>query len=58
MAMDTTGSEEMVKEIGRIQLESRSGEVSEEDRQRHAHLIQEILVSINSKFKAEHPDLG
>ena len=46
----TTESDDLTKEIGRIELE-RSKVVSQEERKRHAELILDILVSINSDFK-------
>lgn len=45
-------SEELSKEIGRIELETRTKEViSQEERQRHANLIMEMIVTINNDFK-------
>ncbi|KAG5654711.1 hypothetical protein H0H81_007467 [Sphagnurus paluster] len=46
------------KQIERIELESRSGEISEGDRKRHADLILDLIVSINTKFRNEHPDFA
>lgn len=48
-------SDDLSKEIGRIELESRTREIGAEDRKRHADLILNLIVSINAKFKTEHP---
>ncbi|KAG5644597.1 hypothetical protein DXG03_008075 [Asterophora parasitica] len=43
------------KEIERIELDTRAGSASVEDRKRHADLILNLIVSINTKFKNDHP---
>ena len=44
-------SEELAKEIGRIELESRTREIPPEERRQHAELIRNLLVAINMDFK-------
>ncbi|KAF8078830.1 transcription factor PacC [Lyophyllum atratum] len=43
------------REIARIELENRTGEIGAEDRKRHADLILNLIVSINTKFRNDHP---
>ncbi|KAJ7492395.1 transcription factor PacC [Mycena latifolia] len=48
-------SDEVARELGRIQLESRAKkEISAEERRRHAELIRNLLVSINTEFRKLH----
>ncbi|KAG6817730.1 hypothetical protein H0H87_004521 [Tephrocybe sp. NHM501043] len=49
-------ADKLTMEVERIELESRTGEVAAEDRKRHAQLILDLIVSINRKFQAEHPE--
>ncbi|KAG6832537.1 hypothetical protein H0H92_000166 [Tricholoma furcatifolium] len=44
--------EKVAKGIEKIDLDA----VAEEDRQRHAHLILDLIVSINRKFKLDYPE--
>lgn len=44
-------SEELTKDIARIDLENRTKEVDQEDRKRHAEFIRDLLVTINSEFR-------
>ncbi|GLB35947.1 putative transcription factor [Lyophyllum shimeji] len=53
----TAEAESLSKEIARIELENRTGEISMEDRKRHAKLILDLIVSINTEFKKNHPSL-
>ncbi|TFK30852.1 hypothetical protein FA15DRAFT_751847 [Coprinopsis marcescibilis] len=50
-------SEELSREVGRIELEHRNGSeiAPSEDRRRHAEMILNLLVSINTDFKKRHP---
>ncbi|KAF5384876.1 hypothetical protein D9615_001339 [Tricholomella constricta] len=50
------GPDGLTKEIERIELENRSGLVSAEDRKRHADLILNLILSINTKFRNDHPN--
>jgi hypothetical protein len=48
-------SEELSKEIGRIELETRSKEIiSQEERDRHANLILDMIVTINNDFRKRY----
>ncbi|RXW22583.1 hypothetical protein EST38_g3291 [Candolleomyces aberdarensis] len=54
-------SEELSKELGRIELEHRSSsrgdrEITQDERKRHADTILNLLVSINADFKRKYPD--
>jgi hypothetical protein len=44
-------SEDLTKDIARIELENRTKDIGQEDRKRHAELIRDLLVSINSEFR-------
>ena len=44
-------SEDLTRDIARIELENRTKEIGQEDRKRHAELIRDLLVSINSDFR-------
>ncbi|TFK77306.1 hypothetical protein BDN72DRAFT_807992 [Pluteus cervinus] len=44
-------SEELSKEISRIELENRAREISPDERRTHAELIRNLLVTINTQFK-------
>jgi len=47
-------SDDVAREIGRIQLETRTKEISADERRRHAELIRDLLVSINTEFRKLH----
>ncbi|KAJ6504389.1 transcription factor PacC [Mycena vulgaris] len=48
-------SDDIARELGRIQLESRSKkEIPADERRRHAELIRNLLVSINTEFRKMH----
>ncbi|KAJ7109985.1 hypothetical protein C8R44DRAFT_801090 [Mycena epipterygia] len=47
-------SDEVARELGRIQLESRTKEIPAAERRRHAELIRNLLVSINNEFRKLH----
>ncbi|EAU92749.2 transcription factor PacC [Coprinopsis cinerea okayama7 len=52
-------SEELSREIGRIELEHRNkAEIPQEERARHADLILNLLVTINNDFRKRHPELA
>ncbi|KAG6862164.1 hypothetical protein C0995_004246 [Termitomyces sp. Mi166 len=55
-ALNTREADKLTREIGRIELENRVGDVSLEDRKRHAQLILDLMVSINRKFREDHPE--
>jgi len=46
----TSESEDLTRDIARIELENRTKEIGEE-RKRHAEFIRDLLVSINSEFR-------
>ncbi|KAG6877880.1 hypothetical protein C0993_002881 [Termitomyces sp. T159_Od127] len=54
-ALNTREADKLTKELDRIELENRVG-VGREDRKRHAQLILDLIVSINRKFKEDHPE--
>ncbi|RDX51859.1 hypothetical protein OH76DRAFT_1346022 [Lentinus brumalis] len=53
-------SEELAREVGRIELESSShvraarGPISPEERRRHATLVRDLLVAINLEYRRQH----
>jgi hypothetical protein len=47
-------SDELTREVDRIELENRTKEISPEDRRRHAELIRTLLVAINKDFKQRY----
>jgi hypothetical protein len=47
-------SDELTREIGRIELKNRTMEISAQDRRRHAELIRNLLVAINKDFKQRY----
>lgn len=47
-------SDELSKEISRIELENRTREISPEERKSHAELIRNLLVSINVEYKERY----
>ncbi|KAJ7631187.1 hypothetical protein FB45DRAFT_917781 [Roridomyces roridus] len=50
-----SGTDDVAKELGRIQLGRQAGAaVSPEERRRHAELIRNLLVAINSEFRERH----
>ncbi|KAJ7651718.1 hypothetical protein DFH06DRAFT_1420569, partial [Mycena polygramma] len=56
-ASSNTESDEVARDLGRIQLERRAAStttISPEERRRHAELIRDLLVSINSQFRRAH----
>lgn len=55
-ALNTREADKLTRELGRIELENRVGEVGIEDRKRHAQLILDLIVSINRKFQEDHPE--
>ena len=44
-------SEDLTWDIASIELDNRTNEIAQEDRKRHAELIRDLLVTINSKFR-------
>jgi len=44
-------SEDLTRHIASIELENRTKEIGQEDRKRHAKLIRDLLVAVNSKFR-------
>ncbi|KNZ74155.1 pH-response transcription factor pacC/RIM101 [Termitomyces sp. J132] len=55
-ALHTREADKLTRELGQIELENRVGDISSEDRQRHAKLILDLMISINRKFKEDHPE--
>lgn len=47
-------SDELAREIGRIELENRTREIPLEERRQHAELIRNLLVTINMDFKQRY----
>ena len=43
--------EELARGVSRIQLESRNAAIGPEDRSRHAVLVRDLLVAINSEYR-------
>ncbi|KAG1784182.1 hypothetical protein EV702DRAFT_1057903 [Suillus placidus] len=48
---ETSGSDELVREVGKIQLDHLTKEVTPEDRRKHAELIRNLLVKINEDYR-------
>ena len=44
-------SEDLTRDIASIELENRTKDIAQEDRKRHAELIRDLLVTVNSKFR-------
>jgi len=44
-------SEDLTRDIASIELENQTKEIGQEDRKRHAELIRDLLVSINSEYR-------
>lgn len=44
-------SEELARQVGKIELDRRNKEIPDEDRRKHAELIRNLLVSINNDYK-------
>ncbi|KAG6821390.1 hypothetical protein H0H93_014187 [Arthromyces matolae] len=49
-------ADKITRELGRIELENRTRDIGLQDRKRHAKLILDLIVSINNKFRNEHPE--
>ncbi|KAG2755447.1 hypothetical protein P692DRAFT_20826475 [Suillus brevipes Sb2] len=47
----STESDELVKKVGKIQLDHLTKEVTPEDRRKHAELIRNLLVKINEDYR-------
>ncbi|RDB28759.1 hypothetical protein Hypma_015750 [Hypsizygus marmoreus] len=56
LAARSLESDELTNEIERIELESRTKEIGVEDRKRHTELILNFLLTVNTKFRSEHPE--
>ncbi|KAG1760354.1 hypothetical protein EDD22DRAFT_1043907 [Suillus occidentalis] len=48
---ETTESDELVRKVGKIQLDHLTKEVTPEDRRKHAELIRNLLVKINEDYR-------
>ncbi|KAG0704399.1 hypothetical protein DFH29DRAFT_912190 [Suillus ampliporus] len=48
---ETSESDELVKKVGKIQLDHMTKEVTPEDRRKHAELIRNLLVKINKDYR-------
>jgi hypothetical protein len=48
---ETTESDELVRKVGKIQLDHLMKEVTPEDRRKHAELIRNLLVKINEDYR-------
>ncbi|KAG1749782.1 uncharacterized protein EDB91DRAFT_1109657 [Suillus paluster] len=48
---ETSESDELVKKVGKIQLDHLTKEVTPEDRRKHAELIRNLLVKINEDYR-------
>ncbi|KAG6866057.1 hypothetical protein C0991_009154 [Blastosporella zonata] len=49
-------ADNLTKLIERIELENSDSDFDVEDRKRHARLILDLVISINRKFRSDHPD--
>jgi hypothetical protein len=48
---ETSESDELVRKVGKIQLDHLTKEVTPEDRRKHAELIRNLLVKINEDYR-------
>ncbi|KAG2045071.1 hypothetical protein BDR03DRAFT_907703 [Suillus americanus] len=48
---ETSESDELVRKVGKIQLDHLTKEVTSEDRRKHAELIRNLLVKINDDYR-------
>jgi len=48
---ETSESDELVRKVGKIQLDHMTKEVTPEDRRKHAELIRNLLVKINEDYR-------
>lgn len=51
LVAETSESEELVRQVGKIELDHLTKEVTPEDRRKHAELIRNLLVRINEDYR-------